>query len=100
MVVAWLAWWQRRGNSKATYWETFMGMHQPGMQPYFTRLGEILGKPAKRSFETAVRPASQSDSSCALAMGFSGKHLVISFTFELAAIMVQSQEIATFRSST
>jgi len=74
--VGFLAYWQRREVS-GTFAETFLALHSPGKQPFFTRLREIAGKPAKRDFENIIRAAPTTDM-CEPVMNFvTPKDLVI-----------------------
>jgi len=62
MCVAALTWWQRRECLDAdSYWGTFSKMHQPGMQPHFTKFSEFFGKPAERAFEKNVHTSVVTD---------------------------------------
>jgi len=56
LCIAALSWWHRREMpDRSTYAQTFLTMHTPGRQPYFSTLRSLFGRPSDRSFENGIR---------------------------------------------
>jgi len=61
MCIAAVSWWQRREMPGAdTLVGTFLALHRPGMQPFFTSLRQ-MGRPANREFENHILPTPTTD---------------------------------------